>query len=320
MIFVCNGGRIYVSINRKQVTIVGTRFRKSIKLGKHVRINLSKSGIGYSVGTKGYRVTKMANGRTRTTMSIPGTGISHVSETSSRSKSADSHTYDPAPSASAPVRGAPSTVAARFVVGMLVFAASIGVCILVFMAVTFFSVFGDSDSPDDPVTTSAAPVTTPVYSAPTVLTMDPSSPIIIPVGEISYFTVFWDNSPDPSVLKIVVDADAPVQLELIRRHDDRADYKVWSDTAGVYKIRAEYGDCASDWLIVDTSGTSITEDPLADLPIVYLNTYILNTDTKIIHSYYCSFTPDASSPHRKTTTDYYGSLDIGYTPCKRCNP
>lgn len=63
---------------------MGMRFRKSIRLGKHVRLNLSKSGIGYSVGTKGFRVTKMANGRTRTTTSIPGTGISHVSETSRR--------------------------------------------------------------------------------------------------------------------------------------------------------------------------------------------------------------------------------------------
>lgn len=67
-------------VHNKGVIDVGMRFRKSIKLGKHVRINLSKSGVGYSVGTKGYRVTKMANGRTRTTVSIPGTGISHVSE------------------------------------------------------------------------------------------------------------------------------------------------------------------------------------------------------------------------------------------------
>lgn len=60
------------------------RFRKSIKLSKHVRLNLSGSGIGVSVGGKGWRVSKMANGRTRTTLSIPGTGISHVTETSAR--------------------------------------------------------------------------------------------------------------------------------------------------------------------------------------------------------------------------------------------
>ena len=64
---------------------MGLRFRKSIKVGP-ARINLSKSGVGYSVGTKGFRVTKTAKGTVRTTASIPGTGISHVTETSSKKK------------------------------------------------------------------------------------------------------------------------------------------------------------------------------------------------------------------------------------------
>ena len=63
---------------------MGFRFRKSIKFGG-VRINLSKSGIGYSVGTKGARITKTAKGTTRTTLSIPGTGISYVKETGGKS-------------------------------------------------------------------------------------------------------------------------------------------------------------------------------------------------------------------------------------------
>ena len=58
---------------------MGFRFRKSINLGP-IRINLSKSGVGYSVGTKGARITKTAKGSTRTTLSIPGTGISFVKE------------------------------------------------------------------------------------------------------------------------------------------------------------------------------------------------------------------------------------------------
>ena len=60
---------------------MGFRYRKSINLGGGFRINLSKSGIGYSWGVKGYRVSKTANGKTRTTASIPGTGISYVHET-----------------------------------------------------------------------------------------------------------------------------------------------------------------------------------------------------------------------------------------------
>ena len=63
---------------------MGLRYRKSINFGPF-RLNFSKSGIGYSVGVKGYRVTKKANGGVRRTVSVPGTGISYVTETSRRS-------------------------------------------------------------------------------------------------------------------------------------------------------------------------------------------------------------------------------------------
>ena len=62
---------------------MGLRFRKSLNLGKHFRINVSKSGIGFSYGIKGYRHTKLANGRSRNTFSIPNTGISYVSDSKS---------------------------------------------------------------------------------------------------------------------------------------------------------------------------------------------------------------------------------------------
>ena len=59
---------------------MGFRFRKSFNLGGGFRTTFSKSGAGFSWGTKGFRVTKKARGGTRTTFSIPGTGISHVSD------------------------------------------------------------------------------------------------------------------------------------------------------------------------------------------------------------------------------------------------
>ena len=65
---------------------MGFRFNKSIDVFGLFRINFSKSGIGFSYGVPGYRVTKMANGRTRKTVSIPGTGISHVSESGKTKK------------------------------------------------------------------------------------------------------------------------------------------------------------------------------------------------------------------------------------------
>lgn len=57
---------------------MGFRFRKSKNFGP-LRINISSSGIGWSVGTKGFRYTHSATGKTYTTASIPGTGISYRS-------------------------------------------------------------------------------------------------------------------------------------------------------------------------------------------------------------------------------------------------
>ena len=65
---------------------MGLRFRKSINLGGGFRVNLSKSGVGYSWGGKGYRVSKTAKGKTRTTAFIPGTGISYSQEFGGKGK------------------------------------------------------------------------------------------------------------------------------------------------------------------------------------------------------------------------------------------
>ena len=68
---------------------MGLRFRKSINLGGGAKINLSKSGVGYSIGTKGARITKKANGGSKTTLSVPGTGISYVKESRGKRKAAN---------------------------------------------------------------------------------------------------------------------------------------------------------------------------------------------------------------------------------------
>ena len=65
---------------------MGFRFRKSINLGGGLKLNLSKSGVGASWGIPGFRVTKKANGGTRTTVSLPGTGISYVKEKGKKKK------------------------------------------------------------------------------------------------------------------------------------------------------------------------------------------------------------------------------------------
>lgn len=53
------------------------RFQKRIKLFPGVRINFSKSGVSTSLGVRGARMT-FGRGKTRTTIGIPGTGLSHT--------------------------------------------------------------------------------------------------------------------------------------------------------------------------------------------------------------------------------------------------
>ena len=58
---------------------MGLRFRKSINLGP-LRINLSKSGVGFSLGVKGFRIGRSAKGKNTATVSLPGTGLSYVQD------------------------------------------------------------------------------------------------------------------------------------------------------------------------------------------------------------------------------------------------
>lgn len=56
---------------------MGLRFRKSVKIGKHAKINFNKNSVGFTVGTKGAHFTVNSKGRKTTTVGIPGTGVSY---------------------------------------------------------------------------------------------------------------------------------------------------------------------------------------------------------------------------------------------------
>ena len=77
------------------------RLRKSLKLGP-IKLNLSKSGVGASIGVRGLRVGTDAKGRSYTATSIPGTGL-YQRNYSSQGKAAASGT---APSSGAAARQA----------------------------------------------------------------------------------------------------------------------------------------------------------------------------------------------------------------------
>lgn len=57
---------------------MGWSFRKSFRAGPF-RVNLGKSGVGVSVGGKGFRTGINSRGRKYTSISLPGTGLRHVS-------------------------------------------------------------------------------------------------------------------------------------------------------------------------------------------------------------------------------------------------
>lgn len=63
---------------------MGFRFRKIFNIGKGFHINLSKNGLGYSWGTKFFRIGKTAKGKVRKTVTLPGTGLSHISESEAK--------------------------------------------------------------------------------------------------------------------------------------------------------------------------------------------------------------------------------------------
>lgn len=55
---------------------MGLIFRKSVNFGPF-RVNFSRSGVGYSVGGRGFRTGVRADGRRYTRISAPGTGLGY---------------------------------------------------------------------------------------------------------------------------------------------------------------------------------------------------------------------------------------------------
>ena len=67
---------------------MGIRFRKSVRLGKGVRFNVSSRSVGMSFGVRGARYSVNSSGRRTTSVGIPGTGLYAVSTKGSGSRGA----------------------------------------------------------------------------------------------------------------------------------------------------------------------------------------------------------------------------------------
>lgn len=57
---------------------MGLSYRKSKKVGKNSRVNLSTKSASFSTGVKGARVSMNTKGKSRMTLSVPGTGFRYT--------------------------------------------------------------------------------------------------------------------------------------------------------------------------------------------------------------------------------------------------
>lgn len=84
---------------------MGFRVRKSFKIAPGIRMTVTPKSIGVSAGVKGARISANSSGRVTRTLSVPGTGISHVSTLSSSSRGPASAPVHPAAPAKRPAPG-----------------------------------------------------------------------------------------------------------------------------------------------------------------------------------------------------------------------
>lgn len=67
-----------------------TRFRKSVKFGNGVKVNINKKSVSITGGVKGAHHTISTNGKRTTTVGIPGSGLSYTSTRGGKSSYAHS--------------------------------------------------------------------------------------------------------------------------------------------------------------------------------------------------------------------------------------
>jgi hypothetical protein len=129
------------------------RFRKSLRFGP-LRFNLSKSGVGYSIGGSGFRAGQDARGRSYTVASIPGTGL-YSRTYSSQGGAAGGN--------AAPVPGAGSRQGkAGLAVGILALAFGAGVLVTLFLSAVLST---PPAPPPAPLPAMTAPVAPPAFPA-----------------------------------------------------------------------------------------------------------------------------------------------------------
>lgn len=272
---------------------MGIRFRKSLKLSKHTRVNIGKNGIGYSIGTKGFRLSLGSDGKVRKTHSIPGTGISYTNTFSDISTPR-------------PTRPTPNILT-------FVLVLSAAIIILSFILSSIFFRQGEIPPPPDHTHTTST------HDNKPTLYLSSYNTVFLAPGETHFLCIEYD----PGVFQknnIILHWDDPriVSADLKYTDENIIVYTITGVSDGYSNLWASSinGDsCTEKVQIIVESEFGIPPDPST-----HKTTYVLNTHTKVIHTNSCIITDSISPEHKSFTSNLYSAVIDGYSLCSRCKP
>ena len=278
---------------------MGIRFRKSTKMGKFARINIGKKGVGFSLGTKGARVSFGSDGKIRRTHSIPGTGIYYTDTISDNVSSASQR---------APSRNATKTNFSPGLFLLIVF--SLSVVLFVFVRMNH-----EPQKPPPPGESYYIPETasTPALSFSSYLTS------FLEPGDTQPLCIEYNSDTiDPNDVVLYCDNPNVVTTELNYQDNETIVYIITACTDGYANIWASTSDGSAF-----TDNIQFIVESSVSYPNTYPHTqttYVLNTSTKVVHKTSCSSVDSISPENKRYCSDLSSSISEGYSLCGRCNP
>lgn len=308
---------------------MGLRFRKSIKLGKHFSVNLSPQGIGYSYGVKGARHSVSADGRHRTTYSVPGTGFSYTTSSSGRNRSPAPPNPTPDPPKSSKRSSGFSALLILFIAITVIAAACSRMDDYTAESPSLPEAEASDKSFPPPDTKAESPETEPAVQLPVVtppsLEWKDDSTLIVPEGDTGTVSLRISSDIDPNNVTLS-DVDPSVLLVSSKVTSDYIHYSYQAVSPGVANLSAS---CSSPELSsttlqiiveekVETAEASV-QGVLVPAEPEQTTIYYLNTSTKKIHRAGCSSVSKINDENKSTTYDYQSYLSSGYTWCGICH-
>ena len=284
---------------------MGFRFRKSANIGP-LRFNFSKSGVGYSVGGKGFRVTKLADGKTQTTASVPGTGIGYTKVSGSGSGKSSGRAGSG--TASGKKKGP-------------VGAAVLIVLLLVGLAGCMAS-GGESDDSSQPTKQESAAVEKPAAVEPAK-----------PEPETDAPSVAGEEKPASAPEEIPQEQPSKDPEEQPQEQPDKPSEKPAETPAEAPQEKpdapkeetpAEPGKNATSPAeppAAPVESTPVKETPAAEAPAIdpQKTMVIGNRNSKIYHELSCSSVNDMSDKNKVPFNSSEEAKASGYKPCSRCH-